>query len=939
MERNQADARLVVQGMLLLSLSWLIACNKPPSQVPKQAEPLVPTAPAKLPPRQPETERRPSNDDTVKAKDEAAPVKDWDDVQPRHLWLAGNYAEAEEQYRRAVRRDGKVAAFIGLARVLWEVGRYEDALQTLEQGLQQHRNDVNLLAERGELLYRLGRWDEASQDIQAALKLQPDHLGARWTKARLLRDQGDQEVADKEIRWIVRAYTESSGTENEIRDAERLLIIGQAGTENARRHRLRQQFAFIRNEIYPAALKAEEKCWQAHYLAALLLIEKHNQAEGETELDEAMKINPRSADVLAAKGRLAWLQGQVLEAVRYATQALETNPRHLEALLLLADVQLLTENIAGAEEYVVRAIAAAPRSEAAWARRAVLEHLKGSVAEVERAEKEVTNFCRTPGVWHLEMAELYVPLKRYALAERHYQQALKLRPDLPRGIAGLALLYWQLGREEEARPLLDKAFEADPFHVRVFNALQVLKHLSRYARRETEHFVIRYSEADRALAAWLADDLEQWYDEYKKRYGAAPTGKVVVEIMASREMFSGRVLALPGLPGAAQGASTGPLLVIPSLQADGRKSPYNWDAVVRHELTHVFNLQQSDYHVPIWLTEGLAVRAEGNRRFLQHRQLLRDRLAQGTLYDLLTIARGYHHFARPQEVIVAYYQGWLYVEYLAAKYGDKVFPELLAAYRQGLTTADAIQRVCGTNLTAFERDYRQYVERHVRHIPASDDASVKVDLVQLEHEWKKNPDDVEAAVRLARAYLREKRREDARRIAEQVWKRHPCHAGAALILAQSKQDADLVGAIVTLEDALAVHVDDVRLLQALLPLLLQAEREERALQVAERLRQLGAAQLRELAVLAELYAKAQRIQDQISVLAERAQWLPDDGRIRRQLAELCEQREDWEQAARWAEAALRIDVEDEKAKEVLEKALLRLGREMELKRLRDRYRP
>ncbi|GIW83493.1 MAG: hypothetical protein KatS3mg106_006 [Gemmataceae bacterium] len=100
---------------------------------------------------------------------------------------------------------------------------------------------------------------------------------------------------------------------------------------------------------------------------------------------------------------------------------------------------------------------------------------------------------------------MLVQLKQYAAAERHYREAMRHRPDLAAAQAGLGLLYWQLGREAEAQTLLREAFRADPFHIRVANALKVLEHLAQYTTRETEHFVIKSSEADKVLAAWLAD--------------------------------------------------------------------------------------------------------------------------------------------------------------------------------------------------------------------------------------------------------------------------------------------------------------------------------------------------------------------------------------------------------------------------------------------------
>src|SRR4029078_7499839 len=103
------------------------------------------------------------------------------------------------------------------------------------------------------------------------------------------------------------------------------------------------------------------------------------------------------------------------------------------------------------------------------------------------------------------------------------------------------------------------------------------------------------------------------HGEFSKLYGFGPPGKLLVEVIATREMFSGRVLSLPGLPGAAQGASPAPLIAIPSPNADAMAKPYNWAVVARHELTHAFNLAQTGFLAPIWLTEGLAVRAERTR--------------------------------------------------------------------------------------------------------------------------------------------------------------------------------------------------------------------------------------------------------------------------------------------------------------------------------------
>ena len=45
--------------------------------------------------------------------------------------------------------------------------------------------------------------------------------------------------------------------------------------------------------------------------------------------------------------------------------------------------------------------------------------------------------------------------------------------------------------------------------------------------------------------------------ELKRQFGYEPPGKVLVEVFATREMFSGRTIALPTLPDLAAGACSG----------------------------------------------------------------------------------------------------------------------------------------------------------------------------------------------------------------------------------------------------------------------------------------------------------------------------------------------------------------------------------------------
>src|SRR5205807_2807537 len=105
--------------------------------------------------------------------------------------------------------------------------------------------------------------------------------------------------------------------------------------------------------------------------------------------------------------------------------------------------------------------------------------------------KEVEAFDTKPAVFYHDLAACLEDRKRYPLAEEYYRKAAELRPMLPGPRAALGMLCLRLGKEAEARTILEAAFKADPFHVRVSNSLKVLRHLDGYQTIETAHYTLK----------------------------------------------------------------------------------------------------------------------------------------------------------------------------------------------------------------------------------------------------------------------------------------------------------------------------------------------------------------------------------------------------------------------------------------------------------------
>gem|GEM_PF-312032 len=852
----------------------------------------------------------------------------------------GNYAEALAGYQELAKTEkSPPVAFIGQAACYRALGENVKALDALDAGLKLSPENADILAHRADLFYSLGKWDDALKDAEAAIKKQADHFLARWVRARILRDKGDLTNADIEMRWFVKAYTEAAAAEKEITDPEKLLIIAQAGIENATTHNKPDQIKFVLQEILRDAIKHDVDCWEAEALAGKLLLEKHNRADAANAFDAAIKINPKACDALVGKGLIALERMDLGEAERLADVALKVNPKHTAALRLKADVRLSAVDHVGAEKILLIAKAVNGREESTLARLAAIRQFRDDKAGYAAHIKEVEGFDSKPAEFYTVLGTLFSDSRQFEIAAECFQKASIYRPALPAAKAGLGLLYYTQGREAEAMATLKAAMKTDPFNVKVDNALLVLEELAEYTNVETPHFVIRFDKKnDKILAEFLAEVLENTFAEYTKKYGFTPTQKIIVEVFARRQIFSGRIAMLPGIPGAVQGACTGPLIALPSPRADGGVRLYNWAIVVRHELTHAFNLLQTTHRVPIWLTEGLAVRAENTQRFIQVMPILRERLNAGTTFDLDSITWAYKRFSQPTDVALAYYQGSLYVEYIAKAHGGEAgIAKLLDAYHNTADTTAALKAAFGVSKADFDAGYRKFLEQVVS-AGGGHHSDKPMTFAELEVANKKNPEDHDIAARLAAEYIRRDKSDEAKKLVEAIRAKEKGHPLACVVLSRLQRRAkDDAGAKATLEEAAKANPDDGRVLLELGKLYFEQKDYDKAAMTFEKGRTVAAGDADWLSMLVKVYGVANKSERLAGVLAEQTLMTPDDLALQIRLAKLYTNAGKHADAERTARAALYIDLMNAEAKELLLTALAAQKKDKEVEAIRKRY--
>jgi tetratricopeptide (TPR) repeat protein len=376
-----------------------------------------------------------------------------------------------------------------------------------------------------------------------------------------------------------------------------------------------------------------------------------------------------------------------------------------------------------------------------------------------------------------------------------------------------------------------------------------------------------------------------------------------------------------------------------SPRGKGIRKPFNWGRVVRHELVHIFNLEQTNFQVPHWFTEGLAVINEGYPRPQPWNQLLAERVPKGELMNLDTIDLGFIRPRSPLDWHMAYCQSQLYVEYMKEKHGPQTMGELLVAYRDGLDTAAAIAKVCKVNKETFEKGYRAYLDGVVAQIKGKPPEKA-LTLRELEEAHEKNPDDAEITARLAEQYLARRRRTDARKLADQVLAANKMHPLASYVKARLLRDAgDDDEARKLLEAAVDPKAPEAKVLLALGNLYFEASQFDKAADTFELGRKAEPLDSKWLSELVRVYTQAKNQEKLIAVLKELVPTDADELDLRKRLARLLQEAGRFSEAEDYARQALEIDVLDTESQKILDSALRSQKKDAEADRIRKLLTP
>ena len=693
---------------------------------------------------------------------------------------ASRYAEAEEQFSAVTSGDQLAAARLGLAEVQLMTGRYQDAAQTALAAGEAGAPPAQVAPLRARALRAQGKLAEAEAVLREVARLERAH-GARVLLGEILIEEGRREEATAPLMKVIEDYNADVIKDD---DAEGLALVGRAA------HLLRSPEDA--NDAFNLAEQAEAGNVQTLLWRAELFLEKYDPGHAEEVSREVLQQAPNHPDALVAMAHVKLAQTYDFdEADRLARRALAVNPKHAGASFVRAGIALRDMELGRADALLDAALAYNPRQLDLLSMKAAVRFLADDMPGFRAACDHVLEL-------NPQYARLYDVIGEYAEWEHRYDEIVRLMreailidPEDASARAQLGINLIRAGNDERGVHELQRAFDSDPFNVRVYNTLDLYEKVipSEYVSVQHGIFNLRYHKDQKdLLERYIPAFLDRAWSTMIDHYGFTPDTPVGVELYPSREHFAIRTSGLPNT--GIQGVCFGRTLASMS----PGKETFNLGMTLWHELSHVFHIQFSKSHVPRWFTEGLAEWETLSTEPEWRRELDPDLYEAWRTHRLPEIAQMNRAFTRAEQMsdmATAYYASTQILVMLVDEYGLGKISQMLRLWGEGERTPAVVKTTLGVTTRDLDEKFSTYVQRELarydkQFVPIRRTGS----LDSARATAKKAPDDLRVQCVYALALMREGEVEPAEKIVREVLAKNPKYADAMWLEARLAMTRD-----------------------------------------------------------------------------------------------------------------------------------------------------
>ncbi len=676
----------------------------------------------------------------------------------------GQYDDALGHLDDALAADGALAvkAAIVRARVMHLTGRYTEALSVLQAVEDGGKEQASWHLARARQLEAKGDYEEALDACRAGLGLDADDLEARYRCARLYEITGRRGPALRLYQGFERIARQR------VPDSARDLVWHGRGfyraTELTRHPNLAGRVRYILHELYQPAYEVKDPTyWPARIASGQLLLDKYNLREAAEDFKAALKINPNLPDALVGLASAALETYDFENCEKLLDRALAVNPNHVPSHNATARLKLTERRDDLARTWIDRALGVNPNDPEALALGAAVAVRLSDEAAAADFEKRLAAINPTSPVLHHSVATWLSAVRQFPEAEPRFKRAIDLDATWAEPRIELGLMYMQWGREDQARTVLEEAWQRDPFNRKAYNTLQLLDKLKAFDTVETDNVLFRYdANQDAVLALYAPDYVETIWPELCRAYDFEPEEKTIIEVFPSHQAFSVRITARPWIH--TIGASTGRVVAMDAPRKGASPNgPFNWALVLRHELTHTLTLAATRNRIPHWFTEALAVGQENTPRSYRWMRLLSIAVRRGGLFPIGEINWSFIRPKRATDREQAYAQSEWMAEYITATKGYQAILDMLGRFRQGHRQPEILGEVLGMSEAEFDRAFAAWAKKQVATWGLSTEPIPPTK--ELKERVKAKPDDAEALARLAEGLFLDGNLDEAKKAA------------------------------------------------------------------------------------------------------------------------------------------------------------------------------
>jgi tetratricopeptide (TPR) repeat protein len=403
----------------------------------------------------------------------------------------GNPREAAQFYQGAIDVDkDNVRARAALGRVYLFAGAPDKALETIDPGFTKHPDDASLLTVRAAARVQLKDPAGALADAERAVQLAPTNEDAVSVLAGIYKSQGNTDKAVALLQGAIKqipgtmdlrlVLAQVYGSLNQDADAEALLLdlVRLNPAEKSHRLRLAQFYArlnkpdeaerILREGIKSLPKERELKTALVDFLAA-----RRSREAAEKELNGFIAQDPKDYALRFALGQF-YEQGKDFakaEAVyREVIGAAGLDGAGITARDRLAALRMQQDDAAGAQKLIAEVLAKVPRDDDALILRGNLalaqKDPKTAIADLRAVLRDQPNAV---GVMRA-LARAHLANGEPALAEETMRRAVDTNATDTGASLDLVQLLIQLGKPEQAKPVLDLLIKQQPNNIDALDA-------------------------------------------------------------------------------------------------------------------------------------------------------------------------------------------------------------------------------------------------------------------------------------------------------------------------------------------------------------------------------------------------------------------------------------------------------------------------------------